>query len=170
MQDQLFCFIPKLITLTVSTIKWTEFPQLDDLLRNHGADGEEELGQAQFAQLLQSVLQELAEELSQKNVVSIQNMKVVNGSKLRQVFSICYLKNIFPYTNFNLDLLYRPIPWYLHFEELRIGHIQYIKENVFAIEKFNYISNQGKNSKHENHIFCLANTLRKCSIHVPVIV
>ncbi|RDX85452.1 hypothetical protein CR513_33358 [Mucuna pruriens] len=63
------------------------FPQLNDLLRKHGADGEEKLGQAQFAQLLQSVLQDLEEELSKENVVFIQNIQIINGSKLRQLLA-----------------------------------------------------------------------------------
>ncbi|TKY61390.1 E3 ubiquitin protein ligase DRIP2 [Spatholobus suberectus] len=66
---------------------FSEFPQLNDLLRKHGADGEEELGQAQFAQLLQSVLQDLEEELSKQNVVFIQNIQIINGSKLRQILA-----------------------------------------------------------------------------------
>lgn len=78
-------FSMSLMKLTVLSIKWTEFPQLNDILRKHGADGEQQLGQAQFAQLLQTVLQDLAEELSQKNAVFIQNIKVINGFKLRQV-------------------------------------------------------------------------------------
>lgn len=88
--------------LTPLSIKLTEFPQLNDILRKHGADGEEQLGQAQFAQVLQVVLQDLAEELSQKNVVFIQNIKIINGSKLKQVFSrfIC----LFPLLNFILYL------------------------------------------------------------------
>jgi len=61
-------------------------------LRKHGADGEEKLGQAQFAQLLQSVMQDLEEELSKENVVVIRNIQVLNGSKLRQVSFIYYLK------------------------------------------------------------------------------
>ncbi|KAK7285126.1 hypothetical protein RJT34_19886 [Clitoria ternatea] len=64
---------------------FSEFPQLDDLLKKYGADGKEELGQAQFAQLLQSVLQELEVELSKKNVVFIHNIQIINGSKLRQL-------------------------------------------------------------------------------------
>jgi len=56
------------------------------LLKKHGADGEEELGQAQFAQLLQSVIQDLEVELSKKNFVFIQNIQIINGSKIRQVF------------------------------------------------------------------------------------
>jgi len=55
-------------------------------LKKHGADGEEELGQAQFAQLLQSVIQDLEVELSKKNFVFIQNIQIINGSKIRQVF------------------------------------------------------------------------------------
>ncbi|KAK7332870.1 hypothetical protein VNO80_29626 [Phaseolus coccineus] len=66
---------------------FSEFPQLNDLLRKHGADGEEKLGQAQFAQLLQSVMQDLEEELSKENVVVIRNIQVVNGSKLRQLLA-----------------------------------------------------------------------------------
>lgn len=54
-------------------------------MRKHGAEGEEELGQAQFAQLLQPVLQELAEVLAEKPIVVIQNIKVINGSKLKKV-------------------------------------------------------------------------------------
>jgi len=63
-------------------------------LRKHGADGEEKLGQAQFAQLLQSVMQDLEEELSKENVVVIRNIQVVNGSKLRQVSFTYYLKTL----------------------------------------------------------------------------
>ncbi|QCD77642.1 uncharacterized protein LOC114188852 [Vigna unguiculata] len=66
---------------------FSEFPKLNDLLRKHGADGEEKLGQAQFAQLLQSVMQDLEEELSKENVVVIRNIQVVNGSKLRQLLA-----------------------------------------------------------------------------------
>jgi len=66
---------------------FSEFPQLNDLLKKHGADGEEKLGQAQFAQLLQSVLQDLEEELSKQNVVSIQNIRIINGCKLRQLLA-----------------------------------------------------------------------------------
>ncbi|KAK7258701.1 hypothetical protein RIF29_24283 [Crotalaria pallida] len=66
---------------------FSEFPLLNDLLVKHGADGEEELGQAQFAQLLQSVLQDVEQELSKKNIISIQKIQVVNGFKLRQVLT-----------------------------------------------------------------------------------
>ncbi|CAJ2631493.1 calcium ion binding protein [Trifolium pratense] len=66
---------------------FSEYPQLNDLLSKHGVDGEEELGQAQFAQLLQSVLQDLEVELSKKNFVFIQNVQVINGSKIRQLLA-----------------------------------------------------------------------------------
>ncbi|KAM7251459.1 hypothetical protein ACFE04_023342 [Oxalis oulophora] len=65
----------------------SEFPLLNDILRKHGAEGEEELGQAQFAELLQPVLQELADALAEKHVVCVQDIKVVNGSKLRKLLT-----------------------------------------------------------------------------------
>ncbi|KAL7083865.1 hypothetical protein ACP275_14G188200 [Erythranthe tilingii] len=63
----------------------SEFAELSDILKKHGAEGKEELGQAQFAELLQSVLQELADSLAKNPVVIVQPIKVVNGSKLRQL-------------------------------------------------------------------------------------
>ncbi|KAL6278802.1 hypothetical protein ACE6H2_022403 [Prunus campanulata] len=65
----------------------SEFPPLSDILKKHEADGEEELGQAQFAELLQPVLQELSEALAKKHFVFIQNIKIVNGSKLRKLLA-----------------------------------------------------------------------------------
>ncbi|XP_048433137.1 uncharacterized protein LOC125473848 [Pyrus x bretschneideri] len=65
----------------------SEFPPLSDILTKHEADGDEEFGQAQFAQLLQPVLQELAEALAKKHVVSIQSIKIVNGSKLKKLLA-----------------------------------------------------------------------------------
>ncbi|KAL0308153.1 UNVERIFIED_CONTAM: hypothetical protein Sangu_2991900 [Sesamum angustifolium] len=63
-----------------------EFPQLSDILKRHGAQGKEELGQAQFAELLQPVLQELADSLAKKPVVVVvKHIKIVNGSKLRKL-------------------------------------------------------------------------------------
>ncbi|KAF8401775.1 hypothetical protein HHK36_012721 [Tetracentron sinense] len=56
----------------------TEFSLLNDILKKHGAEGEEVLGQAQFAQLLQPVLQELADALAGKHVVVTQNIKIIN--------------------------------------------------------------------------------------------
>lgn len=64
---------------------WTDFTQINDILKKHGAEGEEELGQAQFAQLLQPVLQEIAEALAEKPLVFTHNITVTNGSKLKKV-------------------------------------------------------------------------------------
>lgn len=64
----------------------SEFPQLNDILKKHGTEeGEEKLGQAQFAQLLQPVLQELADALSEKHVIAVQNVKVLDGYKLKKL-------------------------------------------------------------------------------------
>lgn len=63
----------------------TEFPQLNDILKKHNAEGDEELGQAQFAQLLQPVIQDIADALAVKHVTVVQNLKIVNGSKIRKV-------------------------------------------------------------------------------------
>ncbi|KAH7543241.1 hypothetical protein FEM48_Zijuj02G0163700 [Ziziphus jujuba var. spinosa] len=65
----------------------SDFPLLNDILKKHGADGKEELGQGQFAQLLQQILQELSEVLAEKNFVFIQNIKIINGSKLRKLLA-----------------------------------------------------------------------------------
>ncbi|KAH6804222.1 hypothetical protein C2S51_032469 [Perilla frutescens var. frutescens] len=66
----------------------SEFPQLGDIFKKHGAAGKEELGQAQFAQLLQPVLQELADSLAKTPVVvALHNIKVANGSKLRKLLA-----------------------------------------------------------------------------------
>ncbi|KAL8498776.1 hypothetical protein ACS0TY_021921 [Phlomoides rotata] len=62
------------------------FPQLSNILNKHGAAGKEELGQAQFAQLLQPVLQEVADSLAKAPiVVDVKHIGVANGSKLRKV-------------------------------------------------------------------------------------
>ncbi|KAK8532087.1 hypothetical protein V6N13_131429 [Hibiscus sabdariffa] len=66
---------------------FSEFPMMNDILKKHRAEGEEELGQAQFAELLQPILQETADALSEKHVVVIHNIKVVNGSKLRKLLA-----------------------------------------------------------------------------------
>ncbi|XP_020590807.1 uncharacterized protein LOC110031764 isoform X2 [Phalaenopsis equestris] len=57
---------------------------LSNILKRHGAEGEEQLGQAQFAQLLQPILQDLVDALAEKHVVVIQNIKVINGSRLKK--------------------------------------------------------------------------------------
>ncbi|KAF4360401.1 hypothetical protein F8388_002727 [Cannabis sativa] len=65
----------------------SEFPLLNSILKKHGAEGEEELGQGQFALLLQNVLQELAEVLAEKPIILIQNIKIANGSNLRKLLA-----------------------------------------------------------------------------------
>ncbi|CAI9102637.1 OLC1v1000937C1 [Oldenlandia corymbosa var. corymbosa] len=65
----------------------SEFPLLSEILKKHEAVAEEELGQAQFAQLLQPVLQDLANALGESSVVVKQNVKIINGSKLRKVLA-----------------------------------------------------------------------------------
>ncbi|XP_057960418.1 uncharacterized protein LOC131152650 [Malania oleifera] len=66
---------------------FSEFPLLNDIIKKHGADEGGELGQAQFAQLLQPILQELADTLSVKRILVIQNLKIINGSKLRKLLA-----------------------------------------------------------------------------------
>lgn len=65
----------------------SEFLMVNDILKKHGAEGEEKLGQAQFAQLLQPILQDLADALALKHVTVIQNVKITNGSKLRKLLA-----------------------------------------------------------------------------------
>ncbi|XP_043722211.1 uncharacterized protein LOC122669502 [Telopea speciosissima] len=63
---------------------FSESTHLEDILKKYEVEGEESLGQAQFAQLLQLVLQELADVLAEKHIVVIQNSKIINGSKLKK--------------------------------------------------------------------------------------
>lgn len=64
-----------------------DLPVINDILKKHGAEGEGKLGQAQFAQLLQLVLQDLADALALKAVTVMQNVKIINGSKLKKLFA-----------------------------------------------------------------------------------
>ncbi|XP_044468948.1 uncharacterized protein LOC123198324 [Mangifera indica] len=66
---------------------FSEFPLISGILNKHGAEGVEELGQAQFAQLLQNVLQDVADALAEKHIVVIRNIKIVNGSKIRMLLA-----------------------------------------------------------------------------------
>ncbi|KAH7571909.1 hypothetical protein JRO89_XS04G0165300 [Xanthoceras sorbifolium] len=66
---------------------FSEFPLLNDILKKHGAEGEEELGQAQFAHLLQLVLQDVADAVAEKHVIVVQNIKIINGTKLRTLLA-----------------------------------------------------------------------------------
>ncbi|KAH8507506.1 hypothetical protein H0E87_009886 [Populus deltoides] len=64
-----------------------EFPLLNDILKKHGVEEEGELGQSQFAELLQPVIQELADALAKKHVAVIHKIKIVNGSEIRKVLA-----------------------------------------------------------------------------------
>ncbi|KAM7508513.1 hypothetical protein LguiA_018966 [Lonicera macranthoides] len=66
---------------------FSEFPLLNDILKKHGAEGEEELGQAQFAEVLHPILKELSAALAEKPVAIIQKINVANGSKLKQILA-----------------------------------------------------------------------------------
>ncbi|KNA08513.1 hypothetical protein SOVF_161900 [Spinacia oleracea] len=65
----------------------SDFPMVNDILKKYGAEGEEKLGQAQFAQLLQPILQDLADALALKHITVIQNVKITNGSKLKKLLA-----------------------------------------------------------------------------------
>ncbi|KAL3591375.1 hypothetical protein D5086_010015 [Populus alba] len=62
-----------------------EFPLLNDILKKHGVEEEGELGQSQFAELLQPIIQELADALAKKHVAVIHKIKIVNGSEIRKL-------------------------------------------------------------------------------------
>eukprot|EP00258_Populus_trichocarpa_P040352 XP_024456371.1 uncharacterized protein LOC18098963 isoform X2 [Populus trichocarpa] len=64
-----------------------EFPLLNDILKKHGVEEEGELGQSQFAELLQPIIQELADALAKKHVAVIHKIKIVNGSEIRKVLA-----------------------------------------------------------------------------------
>lgn len=64
-----------------------DLPVINDILKKHGAEGEGKLGQAQFAQLLQLVLQDLADALALKPVTVMQNVKIINGFKLKKLLA-----------------------------------------------------------------------------------
>ncbi|CAH2044594.1 unnamed protein product [Thlaspi arvense] len=65
----------------------SEFLVLDDIIKKHDADGDEELGQAQFAELLQPVLQEIADVLHEKPITIVQNVEIFTGSRLRKILA-----------------------------------------------------------------------------------
>lgn len=78
-------------------------PEANDLvtkLVEKFGQGEEELGQAQFAALLQEVLQDMADILSESPITVVRDAKLLNGSHLRKVCnSILFLRSC-------LDLLH----------------------------------------------------------------
>ncbi|KAK4775877.1 hypothetical protein SAY87_023838 [Trapa incisa] len=63
----------------------SELPLLNDILKKNGAEGEEEVGQAQFAYILQPILQEIVDNLSKKPVVIVHNVKVASGARIRKL-------------------------------------------------------------------------------------
>jgi len=66
-------------------------PEADELVTKLVAkygQGTEELGQAQFAALLQDVLQDMAGSLSEKPITIVRDVKLLNGSHLRKVVSL----------------------------------------------------------------------------------
>ncbi|XP_021891282.1 uncharacterized protein LOC110809698 [Carica papaya] len=66
---------------------FSEFPQINDILKKHGVDEEQELGQSQFAEALQSVLEEVADALAENNVTVFGDTKIFNGSRLRKLLA-----------------------------------------------------------------------------------
>lgn len=65
-------------------------PEAEDLVTKLIAkygQGTEELGQAQFAALLQDVLQDMAGSLAEKPITIVRDVKLLNGSHLRKVLA-----------------------------------------------------------------------------------
>ncbi|KAL8166421.1 hypothetical protein V2J09_007920, partial [Rumex salicifolius] len=77
----------ELMKVEMGVPPFSEFPELNDMIKKHGAEGEEMLGQAQFAELLQPVLQDIADALAEKHVILVQNIKIINGSKLKKLLA-----------------------------------------------------------------------------------
>ncbi|KAL0552634.1 hypothetical protein IC582_011752 [Cucumis melo] len=65
----------------------SEYPLLRDILQKHEVESSTELGQAQFAEVLQAVLQELADALAKKPYVFIQNIKITNGAQIKKLLA-----------------------------------------------------------------------------------
>ncbi|KAF6161799.1 hypothetical protein GIB67_008560 [Kingdonia uniflora] len=74
--------VSRLITFSLAEVSLIEC-----ILEKYHAEKDEELGQAQFAQLLHSVLQDIVEALNKKNVIVTQNVKIINGSMLRKLLA-----------------------------------------------------------------------------------
>ncbi|KAL2609130.1 hypothetical protein R1flu_027703 [Riccia fluitans] len=63
-------------------------PEADELITKilqKYANGSDELGQVQFAELLQAVLQDLADSLSSQPIIIVSDLRVLNGSKIRKM-------------------------------------------------------------------------------------
>eukprot|EP00246_Nothoceros_aenigmaticus_P001141 TRINITY_DN11505_c0_g1_i1.p1 TRINITY_DN11505_c0_g1~~TRINITY_DN11505_c0_g1_i1.p1 ORF type:complete len:340 (-),score=91.07 TRINITY_DN11505_c0_g1_i1:562-1581(-) len=62
-------------------------PLLSELFKRYRLDEAQELGQTQFAKVLQEILQDLEKLLQAKPVVVVHDLMVVNGSRLRKVLA-----------------------------------------------------------------------------------
>lgn len=58
---------------------------LSSILTKYESDGDQEIGQAQFAQLLQGVLEDLAQSLAEHPMAIVLDVKVNNGYQLRKL-------------------------------------------------------------------------------------
>lgn len=65
----------------------SEYPLLREILQKHEVESSNELGQAQFAEVLQAVLQELADTLAKKPYVFLQNIKITNGAQIKKLLA-----------------------------------------------------------------------------------
>lgn len=98
-------YVPRSAFLKTLDGEWhgAATPEANDLvtkLVEKFGKGEEELGQAQFAALLQEVLQDMADILSENPITVVRDAKLLNGSHLRKVCkSILFLRSC-------LDLLH----------------------------------------------------------------
>lgn len=93
------------INWTLESVACAATPEADDLvtkLISKYGQGTEELGQAQFAALLQDVLQDMAESLAEKPITIKRDVKLLNGSHLRKVVNLGPL----PYVPFSI--------WFTH--------------------------------------------------------
>ncbi|GAB4835998.1 hypothetical protein Ancab_000916 [Ancistrocladus abbreviatus] len=66
---------------------FSDFPMLNDIIRMHGAEGDEKMGEAQFAELLRRVLIDLAFALEANHPIVKLNIKMLNGSKVRKLLA-----------------------------------------------------------------------------------
>lgn len=80
-------------------------PEADELitklLAKYAEDGQQELGQAQFAALLQTVLQDLAESLEKQPIIIVRDVKVLNGSHLRKVWDFLNVQLLLVFDQFS---------------------------------------------------------------------
>ncbi|KAB5556360.1 hypothetical protein DKX38_007269 [Salix brachista] len=135
-----------------------EFPLLNDILKKHEEE-EGELGQSQFAELLQPILQELADALAKKHVAFIHKIKIVNGSEIRKVIMSAVRKLITKahgYGNRNLRASGHKhsmeiTGWLVDFTFVKIAIISHKPLQVLADEKkLNDVIAKALHGKHKN--------------------